>query len=211
MTDRIEHTTDSDPVSAKEARHNGTPENTPSTAPSTTPGSTSGRTPGEEPVRTPGATSGRTPGTASGITSGDGKSLKPGSGGPDDLSVPPAPRTAPAAQASERAGRHGTAGTESTPVSRAGTEGPLVSRDDQDKLSQRMQQAVTDFVESPRRAVEEADSTFDQIVSGLTEALTERRRVLRASWQEQDTDAQTEELRIALQRYRDISEQLLKI
>ncbi|MFJ8977121.1 hypothetical protein [Streptomyces sp. NPDC102282] len=207
MTDRIEPTTDA--ASAKEPRHNGTPE----TTPSTTPGTTSGRTQGETPSRTPGAASERTSGAASdrtsggaaGITSGDSRSLKPKSGGTDDLSVPPAPRTAPAAQASERTGRHGTTGTGT------GTEGPLVSRDHQDKLSQRMQQAVTDFVESPRRAVEEADSTFDEIVSGLTEALTERRRVLRASWQEQDTDAQTEELRIALQRYRDISEQLLKI
>ncbi|WP_329225412.1 hypothetical protein OHB07_02290 [Streptomyces sp. NBC_00111] len=199
MTDRIEPTTDA--ASAKEPRHNGTPE----TTPSTTPGTTSARTPGETPGRTPGAASDRTSAGAAGITSGDSKSLKPKSGGPDDLSVPPAPRTAPAAQASERTGRHGTTGTGTV------TEGPLVSRDHQDKLSQRMQQAVTDFVESPRRAVEEADSTFDEIVSGLTEALTERRRVLRASWQEQDTDAQTEELRIALQRYRDISEQLLKI
>lgn len=215
MTDRIEPTTDA--ASAKEPRHNGTPE----TTPSTTPGTTSGRTPGETPGRAPGAASERTPGAASdrtsgaasdrtsagaaGITSGDSKSLKPKSGGSDDLSVPPTPRTAPAGQASERTGRHGTTGAGT------GTEGPLVSRDHQDKLSQRMQQAVTDFVESPRRAVEEADSTFDEIVSGLTEALTERRRVLRASWQEQDTDAQTEELRIALQRYRDISEQLLKI
>ncbi|WP_405658929.1 hypothetical protein OG379_02960 [Streptomyces sp. NBC_01166] len=127
---------------------------------------------------------------------------EPRSGGPGDLSVPPAPRKAPAVPQAEaeRTGHHGTTGTE-----------PLVPRDHQDRLALRMQQAVTDFVESPRRAVEEADSTFDQIVSGLTEALAERRRVLRASWQEQDTEAQTEELRIALQRYRDLSEQLLKI
>ncbi|MFJ8858028.1 hypothetical protein ACIRD8_06280 [Streptomyces sp. NPDC102451] len=130
-----------------------------------------------------------------------GRSREPNSGGPGDLSAPPAPRTAPTAPPAERAGHHGV----------TGTGGPLVPRDAQDALSLRMQQAVTDFVESPRRAVEEADSTFDEIVSGLTQALAERRRVLRASWQEQDTDAQTEELRIALQRYRDLSEQLLKI
>ncbi|MFC9124581.1 hypothetical protein ACFTXO_32970 [Streptomyces sp. NPDC057067] len=124
------------------------------------------------------------------------------SGGPGDLSVPPAPRTA--APAPPPAGRNG-------PHEADGTGGPLVPRGAQDALSLRMQQAVTDFVESPRRAVEEADSTFDEIVSGLTEALAERRRVLRASWQEQDTEAQTEELRIALQRYRDLSEQLLRI
>ncbi|MEV3933419.1 MULTISPECIES: hypothetical protein [unclassified Streptomyces] len=157
-------------------------------------------TPAAAPDAAEARTSGTT-GTTAATASRDSRSLKPKSDGPDDPGVPPAPRTAPAVPAPERTGHHGT----------TGTEGPLVPRDAQDKLAQRMQQAVTDFVESPRRAVEEADSTFDQIVSGLTEALTERRRVLRASWQEQDTDAQTEELRIALQRYRDISEQLLKI
>ncbi|MFE4213957.1 hypothetical protein [Streptomyces sp. NPDC056844] len=150
---------------------------------------------GAEPRRTePPQTSERSPGD-SGIHGAR-------SGGPGDLSVPPAPRTAaPTPPPEGRAGSHET----------SGTGGPLVPRGAQDALSLRMQQAVTDFVESPRRAVEEADSTFDEIVSGLTEALAERRRVLRASWQEQDTEAQTEELRIALQRYRDLSEQLLRI
>ncbi|MFH9614203.1 hypothetical protein ACH4MM_10860 [Streptomyces pratensis] len=172
MTNRTEHTTE--PVSPTQARHTGVP------------GSTAG------------AASGRNPGAATGMASGDSKGLGPKSGGPGDLSVPPAPRSAPAAPATE----HREA---------PGTGRPLIPRDEQDALSLRMQQAVTEFVESPRRAVESADSTFDRIVSGLTEALAERRRVLRASWQEQDTDAQTEELRIALQRYRDISEQLLRI
>ncbi|MGW0787839.1 hypothetical protein ACWD04_06205 [Streptomyces sp. NPDC002911] len=135
------------------------------------------------------------------MVSPDSKGLGPKSGGHGGLSVPPAPRTAPAAPAAERTGRHGASGTDRA----------LLSPHERDALSLRMQQAVTDFVESPRRAVEEADNTFDQIVSDLTEALADRRRALRASWQEQDTDAQTEELRIALQRYRDISEQLLKI
>ncbi|MFD4902864.1 hypothetical protein [Streptomyces sp. NPDC058411] len=157
---------------------------------------------GTEPRRTePRETAERLP--------GDSGIRETRSGGPGDLSVPPAPPTATpaprtAAPAPPPAGRTG-------PHEADGTGGPLVPRGAQDALSLRMQQAVTDFVESPRRAVEEADSTFDEIVSGLTEALAERRRVLRASWQEQDTEAQTEELRIALQRYRDLSEQLLRI
>ncbi|MFJ6850558.1 hypothetical protein ACIQM3_08470 [Streptomyces sp. NPDC091271] len=162
--------------------------------------------PGTAPGRAPGSARGAAPGTAAGFTPGESMDREPRSGGPDDLSVPPAPRTAPAAPRAERTGHHETTGHHaSTDTDR------LVPRDAQDRLALRMQQAVTDFVESPRRAVEEADSTFDQIVSGLTEALAERRRVLRSSWQEQDTEAQTEELRIALQRYRDLSEQLLKI
>ncbi|MFJ3704138.1 MULTISPECIES: hypothetical protein [Streptomyces] len=153
------------------------------------------------PERAPVTTPGRTPETAAADAPGDRKGLDQKLGGPDGLGVPPAPRTAPTAAHTERTGRQEAVGTGS----------PLVPRGDQDKLSQRMQHAVTDFVESPRRAVEEAESTFDQIVAGLTEALTERKRVLRASWQEQDTEAQTEELRVALQHYRDLSEQLLKI
>ncbi|MEU0298120.1 hypothetical protein ABZ252_01355 [Streptomyces sp. NPDC006175] len=178
MTNRTEHTTD--PVSATEP------------PPVDAPGTTS--------ARTPGSARDAAPATAAGLTAGENVNREPRGGGPGDLSVPPAPRAAPAVPRPERTGHPGTAAT-----------GPLVPRDDQDRLALRMQQAVTDFVESPRRAVEEADATFDRIVSGLTEALAERRRLLRASWQEQDTEAQTEELRIALQRYRDIGEQLLKI
>ncbi|MEU1482912.1 hypothetical protein [Streptomyces sp. NPDC005752] len=134
-------------------------------------------------------------------THADSKGLEPKLTGRDDLGVPPAPGEAPGASHAERAGHHEAHG--------AGQ--PLVPQGARDQLAQRMQQAVTDFVESPRRAVEEADSTFDEIVAGLTQALTERRRVLRAGWQGQDTEAQTEELRVALQRYRDVSEQLLRI
>ncbi|MFD9289534.1 hypothetical protein ACFWBV_14845 [Streptomyces sp. NPDC060030] len=150
------------------------------------------------PERDPGTAQGRTAGTTAPHAPVDRKGLDQKLGG---HGVPPAPRTPPAGAHTDRAGRQ-----EAT-----GTDRPLVPRGDQDRLSQRMQHAVTDFVESPRRAVEEAESTFDQIVAGLTEALAERKRVLRASWQEQDTEAQTEELRVALQHYRDLSEHLLKI
>ncbi|MFC5172126.1 MULTISPECIES: hypothetical protein [Streptomyces] len=170
-----------EPVFITEPRNTGTPVSAP-----------------ERGLRNP---PGRSPGTAADSTPGDSKGLGPKLTGHGDLGVPPAPREAPDTPSAERAGRHEA----------VGAERHLVPRGERDELSRRMQQAVTDFVESPRRAVEEADSTFDQIVSGLTEALTERKRVLRAGWQGQDTEAQTEELRVALQRYRDISEQLLKI
>ncbi|MEU4261720.1 hypothetical protein ACYCCF_00670 [Streptomyces argenteolus] len=88
---------------------------------------------------------------------------------------------------------------------------PLLPAEEQDALTRRMHQAVSDFVESPRHAVEEAESTFDRIVAGLTEALEERRHVLRSSWQAPDTEARTEELRVALQQYRDVGERLLRI
>ncbi|GAA3120590.1 hypothetical protein ACFQ0X_05350 [Streptomyces rectiviolaceus] len=87
----------------------------------------------------------------------------------------------------------------------------LLPQDERDKLGLRLQQALSTFVESPRQAVEEADSLFDDAVRHLTETLTERRRTLRASWQGQETEAQTEELRLALRQYRESLERLLRV
>ncbi|MFD9543912.1 hypothetical protein [Streptomyces sp. NPDC060022] len=122
--------------------------------------------------------------------------------GPGDAGAPPAarPSTAPA-QAGKPAGRPETAP--------AGM--PLLPVKEQDSLTERMQQAVADFVESPRQAVEEAENTFDKIVADLTEAIEERKRTLRTSWQTQGTEARTEELRLALQQYRDVGERLLRV
>ncbi|MGW4234925.1 hypothetical protein ACWEF9_37615 [Streptomyces sp. NPDC004980] len=117
--------------------------------------------------------------------------------GPGDAGAPPtaaAPTDRPAARPE---------------VTSAGL--PLLPAEEQDALTRRMRQAVSDFVESPRHAVEEAESTFDRIVAELTEALEDRRHVLRSSWQTRDTEARTEELRVALQQYRDVGERLLRI
>jgi hypothetical protein len=79
------------------------------------------------------------------------------------------------------------------------TDGPdrkpgpdLIPQGDRDKLTLRLQQALTTFVDSPLQAVEEADTVLDDVATRFTDTLTERRRVLRASWQDQDTEAQTE-------------------
>ncbi|MGW7075028.1 hypothetical protein [Streptomyces sp. NPDC054866] len=114
----------------------------------------------------------------------------------------PAPAPAPAATGSP-ATRSPATGSASGPV--------LLPQDERDKLGLRLQQALSTFVESPRQAVEEADGLFDEAVRHLTETLTERRRTLRASWQGHDTEAHTEELRLALRQYREATERLLRI
>ncbi|MFC8126861.1 hypothetical protein [Streptomyces sp. NPDC057302] len=90
-------------------------------------------------------------------------------------------------------------------------ESVLLPQDERDKFGLRLQQALSTFVESPRQAVEEADSLLDDTVRHLTESLTERRLTLRASWQDHDTEAHTEELRLALREYRESMERLLRI
>ncbi|MFD4411131.1 MULTISPECIES: hypothetical protein [unclassified Streptomyces] len=115
--------------------------------------------------------------------------------------APQAPRTDPA-----QAPREPGTSTDS-PDRNPGPE--LVPPGDRDKLTLRLQQALNTFVDSPRHAVEEADTGFDEIAAPFTHTLAERRRVLRASRQDPDTDAQTEELRLVLRQYREITERLL--
>ncbi|GAA4049262.1 hypothetical protein [Streptomyces shaanxiensis] len=112
---------------------------------------------------------------------------------------------------------------------------PLLGHEEHDKLELRVQQAVSRFVDQPRAAVEEADHVVEDLVGRFTEAMTERRRTLRASWQstrsidESDeadgtdrTDGtdktansaetfDTEQLRLALRDYRELAERLLRI
>lgn len=88
---------------------------------------------------------------------------------------------------------------------------PLFPDGDHDRLSQRLQHAVSEFVESPHRAVEEAERTFDTVVDGLTDSLRERRRALDTAGQDGDPGSRTEELRVTLQNYRDLTERLLNV
>jgi hypothetical protein len=87
----------------------------------------------------------------------------------------------------------------------------LLPQGERDKVTLRLQHALNTFVDSPRQAVEEADSAFDELATHLTDTLAERRRALRAKWQDLDTETQTEELRLALRHYREITERLLRV
>ncbi|MFP1662126.1 hypothetical protein ACLCDR_11740 [Streptomyces cavourensis] len=88
---------------------------------------------------------------------------------------------------------------------------PLFAAEQREKFDARIHQAVAGFVENPRQAVQEADAAFDDVVAGLTEALAERSRLLRADRDGGRSEAGTEDLRIALQQYRDLTERLVRL
>ncbi|MGW4218626.1 hypothetical protein ACWEJZ_16600 [Streptomyces bacillaris] len=88
---------------------------------------------------------------------------------------------------------------------------PLFAAEQREKFDARIHQAVAGFVENPRQAVQEADAAFDDVVAGLTEALAERSRLLRADRDGGESEAGTEDLRIALQQYRDLTERLVRL
>jgi hypothetical protein len=87
----------------------------------------------------------------------------------------------------------------------------LLPPDERAKLTLRLQHALNNFADSPRQALEDAEGAFDEIIAHLVDALAERRRVLHASWQDRDPEAQEAEFRLALRQYRDLTERLLRM
>ncbi|MFJ6389052.1 hypothetical protein ACIQJT_15740 [Streptomyces sp. NPDC091972] len=99
---------------------------------------------------------------------------------------------------------------------RAGRESRLLPHEECDKLSTRLQHAVAGFVDEPRSAVEEADHVLEEVAARFADAVKERRRTLRNSWQTGDggrdkamSAGDTEQLRLALRDYRELTERLL--
>ncbi|WP_328748541.1 hypothetical protein OHT57_23940 [Streptomyces sp. NBC_00285] len=92
----------------------------------------------------------------------------------------------------------------------AGPE-PLLPSTERDAIAVRLGHALNTFADAPLNALEEAESAFDEATAQLVNALAERRRVLRADWQDQDPEAQSDELRHALREYREITQRLLHL
>ncbi|MDO0914865.1 hypothetical protein QQM39_29760 [Streptomyces sp. DT2A-34] len=88
---------------------------------------------------------------------------------------------------------------------------PLLPSDEQDKIVQSLRHALNTFADTPLEALEEAESAYDEATAQLVNALAERRRLLRAGWQDQAPEAQSDGLRLALRQYREIIQRLLHI
>ncbi|MFE1297713.1 hypothetical protein ACFW6K_18760 [Streptomyces sp. NPDC058733] len=112
----------------------------------------------------------------------------------------------------------GTPGGTSAPAGHDASEAPLMPHDEVDELQQRLSHALAGFVDGPRAAVEEADRLLEEIAAHVTDAVSRRRRTLRMAWQGGEagegrptTGADTEQLRLALRDYRELSRRLLHI
>ena len=74
----------------------------------------------------------------------------------------------------------------------------------------RWESIQTGFVDQPRAAVEQADALVSQVVTRLTEVFTRERAMLEAQFTKGD-NVSTEDLRIALTRYRSFFHRLLSM
>lgn len=66
------------------------------------------------------------------------------------------------------------------------------------------------FVDDPKQCVQNADSLVQEVVDELTASFADTRSRLEAQWARGE-DASTEDLRVALTRYRDFFERLLSV
>ena len=68
----------------------------------------------------------------------------------------------------------------------------------------------TGFVDEPRRAVEQADALVAEVIKRLAESFAAERSKLEGQWGRGD-DVSTEDLRVALRRYRSFFDRLLSV
>jgi hypothetical protein len=68
----------------------------------------------------------------------------------------------------------------------------------------------TGFVDEPRKAVQEADALVALVMKRLSEVFTDERASLERQWGKGD-EISTEDLRVALRRYRSFFERLLSL
>jgi hypothetical protein len=83
---------------------------------------------------------------------------------------------------------------------------PLVA--DEAGFRKRWETVQTGFVDEPRRAVEQADALVAEVIKQLVGSFAEERGRLEGQWS-QGNEASTEDLRVALQRYRSFFDRLL--
>jgi hypothetical protein len=94
-------------------------------------------------------------------------------------------------------------------VSSAGDDHePLFADDQSERFTSRWQEVQTSFVDQPREAVAEADALVADLMQRLAASFSQERERLEAQWDRGD-DVSTEDLRVALTRYRSFFDRLL--
>jgi len=86
----------------------------------------------------------------------------------------------------------------------------ILNPDFAQQLRTQWDQIQTGFVDEPRKAVQEADQLVETAIKRLSESFTEQRNTLEGQWDRGD-DVSTEDLRLALQKYRAFFQKLLTV
>ena len=84
----------------------------------------------------------------------------------------------------------------------------LLPGDETQRFTRRWQEIQTSFVDEPRASVEQADALVADLMQRLAAVFSDERQGLEGQWDRGD-DVSTEDLRVALTRYRSFFDRLL--
>jgi hypothetical protein len=87
---------------------------------------------------------------------------------------------------------------------------PLLSAKEEEDFRSRWNTIQSGFVDEPRRAVEDADGLVAQIMQRLAQSFSDQKGNLEIQW-DNSQQVSTEDLRMALRRYRSFFDRLLSI
>jgi hypothetical protein len=86
---------------------------------------------------------------------------------------------------------------------------PLLADEELDGFRGRWDAVQVGFVDEPRGSVQQADALVAELMQRLTQTFSDERTSLESQW-EQGADVSTEDLRVAMQRYRSFFDRLLR-
>ena len=87
---------------------------------------------------------------------------------------------------------------------------PLFAANDTQDFRSRWEKIQIGFVDEPRQAVQQADDLVASAIKRLAEVFASERQKLEAEWDKND-NVSTEDLRVALRRYRSFFDRLLSV
>jgi hypothetical protein len=88
------------------------------------------------------------------------------------------------------------------------TQTPLLPKEQSEQLRGRWEEIQASFVDRPQEAVEEADALVADLMQRITGSFSSERERLEKQWAQGD-DVSTEDLRVALTKYRSFFDRLL--
>jgi len=119
----------------------------------------------------------------------------------------PEPDAADVGDGSNGAGQGSTATATGTATADE-TREPLLPSDQSERFTTRWQEIQAGFVDEPQQSVEQADALVADLMQRLAAIFSDEREQLEAQWAQGD-DVSTEDLRVALMRYRSFFDRLL--
>lgn len=98
--------------------------------------------------------------------------------------------------------------TSSEKTEQASSDQPRLPSDQAEQYKQRWEKIQATFVDEPRESVQQADGLVADLMQRLAAIFSEEREQLESQWDSGD-DVSTEDLRVALTRYRSFFDRLL--